>query len=228
MAEGDRDLVLARLTALCADLERRDVGMLALAAETGMDVSIEWVERRTPVLREMYAVAGVEAWEEQGQVVIQHKLTQRVLKSGELEDLLTGVAERVGLMGSRTLAYRTAVEVMSGRESRFDVDDDMWRLAAWGVLGYWARSQDVEPSMALFAEAITDYTFALRERFNGGTLDPFAAEGDYVLTDGGVARVGPDGELSLLMDPEFNVPRLLKESVIIATAEAALIAAGVR
>lgn len=53
-------------------------------------------------------------------------------------------------------------------------------------------------------------------------------DADFVLTEGGVARSDSEGNLALLVDPELNVPRILKENVMTATAEAALIAAGLR
>lgn len=171
---GNRDAVLARLSELCPGLEKCDAGSLVLPSDTGMRVEVEWVERRTPVLRETYAVAGIEAWSHLGEVVIAHKLTQRLLKSSEqLEELLLGVRDRSGLMASPALAYGTAIEVMSGREARFGTDDDMWRLSLWAVLRYWAKIKVAEPSIRLFGQVGSDYTFALRERFNGGVLDPF-------------------------------------------------------
>lgn len=230
MSDEARDSVMSRLAGLCTRLARRDASRLSLPEGGGMSVSVEWVERRTPLLREVYAVAGVEAHAELGEIVLEHKLTQRALKSAEqMDELLSQVSERVELMASPTVAYETVLLVLSGREARFGNDDDMWRLSQWAVLGYWAAIQVKEPSLGLFGDIRGDYTLALRDRFDDGMLDEFSSgEGEWVLTDVGVAKLGPGGELTPLVDPEFKVPRILKEDIMVATAEAALIAAGLR
>lgn len=196
-----------------------------------MSVAVEWLERRTPLLRETYGVSGVdESWAEMGTIVLQHKLTQQVLRSPDrLGALLSEVVERTELMRSPELAYTTAVEVIAGEESRFGEDDDMWRLAGWAALGYWAAIQVKSPSIAFFSDVSTDYLLALQRRYNGGTLDVFAShDGDFALTGEGIAKVEKDGSLSPLVDPEFRVPRILRSVVTETTALAALVAAGLR
>lgn len=231
MVDGFRDVVLERLAASSSWLRRRDEVSVVSPSDAGMSVAVEWVERRTPLLRETYGVSNAdEVWAELGIVSLQHKLTQQVLKSPDrLETLLSEVSQRTELMRSPELAFRTTVAVLSGEEDRFGSDDDMWRLGLWAALGYWSVIQVVPPSIALFGDVNTDYILALRKRFNGGTLDLFAShDGDFALTDEGVAKVEEDGGLSLLVDPEFRVPRILRTHIASATAQAALVAAGVR
>lgn len=132
-------------------------------------------------------------------------------------------------MASPEVAYETVLQVLSGREVRFGNDDDMWRLSRWAVLGYWAAIQVKEPTLEFFSEVLGDYRLALHDRFDDGMLEEFSSgDGEWMLTDDGVARLNPDGELVPLVDPEFRVPRILKENVVVATAEAALVAAGLR
>jgi len=178
----------------------------------------------------VYAVSGFEAHGDLGEIVLEHKLTQRVLRSAEqVDELLSQVCERVELMALPEVAYETVLEVLSGRETRFGNDDDMWRLSKWAVLGYWAAIQVKEPTLDFFGDVLGDYRLALHARFDDGMLKEFSSgHGEWVLTDLGVAKLGPAGELIPLVDPEFRVPRILKENLVVATAEAALVAAGLR
>ncbi|MGC3953959.1 MAG: hypothetical protein QM804_06860 [Propionicimonas sp.] len=222
----DRDVVLERLTNSCELLVRRSSTELSLRDDLGMRVEVEWIEKRTPLLREVYAVAGVEGETAWGEVTLVHKLTRRILDSASaLDEVLAQVGQRMRLMGSAADAYRTAVAVMADRETLFGRDDERSRLVSWAALAYWAHAAVNPPSLNQYYEVLNEMSEALAVRFTDGVRNAWVEEWEASMPD----TLMVDGHLWLpLVDPDSCVPRVLSESVAIAVSEAALITAGFR
>ncbi|MEN0071517.1 MAG: hypothetical protein AAGC63_10950 [Propionicimonas sp.] len=228
------EVVLARLAELDARLASGGERVLSLQTAQ-MQVSVSLVDRRTPILRESYQVAGDWTFRPQwrghrmGEVVVEHRLTLRVLRSApDLETLLRAVVERVDAFSTPARAYATALGVIGGTVEWVDDPVTPHEFANWAIHAYWARVQGLPATIALYSEVSDAAAEALETRFGVGVWHSPSGEGDLELREEGLVQRLPDGTVVPVFTSGAVVPSRIMDAVLKMVGLAALAREGLQ
>ncbi|MDQ7991267.1 MAG: hypothetical protein AAGC63_00705 [Propionicimonas sp.] len=196
--------------------------------DSGMAVAVEVIEGRTPLLRESFSVPGSWTLPDDGRVTLDHKLTRAVLGSAAaVSELVEAVRARVAAMSHPRTAYRTAVEVIAGREGIFPESDSPFLMRRLVILGYLARLQFAPATLDLYHLVASDFYNALSDRFDPNAKVFADPSTKLVFEDGRISLLDEAGELEPIRGRDRAVPRKYDNMVLISLGHVALMATGI-